>query len=143
MTARQFINSMFYKSMCKTTQLCRNFSPSSDSNDHEPIHVHVVKGGAEARFQVQPEIALIDNKGLKPAAAQPRRNPFCDSEPRARRLNYGGVNDFPPLREGEVESRRPWEDRRGAGLGGSRRRSSGLRRPRARTPAMDGTGALA
>ena len=24
------------------------------SNDHEPIHVHVVKGGAEARFQVQP-----------------------------------------------------------------------------------------
>ena len=22
------------------------------SNDHEPIHVHVVKGGAEARFQV-------------------------------------------------------------------------------------------
>ena len=37
------------------------------SNDHEPIHVHVVKGGAEARFQVQPEIALLDNKGLKPA----------------------------------------------------------------------------
>jgi len=57
--------------------------------------------------------------------------------------SYGGVNDFPPLREGEVESRRPWEDRRGAGLGGSRRRSSGLRRPRARTPAMGGTGALA
>ena len=23
------------------------------SNDHEPIHVHVVKGGAEARFQVE------------------------------------------------------------------------------------------
>ena len=37
------------------------------SNDHEPIHVHVVKGGAEARFQVQPEVALLDNKGLKPA----------------------------------------------------------------------------
>ena len=37
------------------------------SNDHEPIHVHVVKGGAEARFQEQPEIALLDNKGLKPA----------------------------------------------------------------------------
>ena len=28
------------------------------SNDHEPIHVHVVKGGAEARFQVQPEVLL-------------------------------------------------------------------------------------
>jgi hypothetical protein len=25
-----------------------------NNNDHEPIHVHVVKGGAEARFQVQP-----------------------------------------------------------------------------------------
>ena len=37
------------------------------SNDHEPIHVHVIKGNAEARFQVQPEVTLIDSKGLKPA----------------------------------------------------------------------------
>jgi len=37
------------------------------SNDHEPIHVHVIKGSAEARFQVQSEVALLDNKGLKPA----------------------------------------------------------------------------
>jgi hypothetical protein len=37
------------------------------SNDHEPIHVHVLKGGAEARFQVQPEVTLLDNRGLKPA----------------------------------------------------------------------------
>ena len=37
------------------------------SNDHEPIHVHVVKGGAEARFQVQPEVTLMENRGLKPA----------------------------------------------------------------------------
>lgn len=29
------------------------------SNDHNPIHhVHVVKGGAEARFQVQPDVKL-------------------------------------------------------------------------------------
>ena len=35
------------------------------SNDHEPIHVHVVKAGAEARFQVAPEVSLLDNKGLK------------------------------------------------------------------------------
>ena len=35
------------------------------SNDHEPIHVHVVKAGAEARFQVEPEVSLLDNKGLK------------------------------------------------------------------------------
>ena len=37
------------------------------SNDHEPIHVHVIKGDAEARFQVYPEIVLLDNRGLKPA----------------------------------------------------------------------------
>lgn len=37
------------------------------SNDHEPIHVHVIKGDAEARFQVVPEVDLLDNRGLKPA----------------------------------------------------------------------------
>ena len=37
------------------------------SNDHEPIHVHVIKGDAEARFQVLPEVSLMDNRGLKPA----------------------------------------------------------------------------
>ena len=37
------------------------------SNDHEPRHVHVVKAGTEARFQVEPEVMLLDNKGLKPA----------------------------------------------------------------------------
>ena len=37
------------------------------SNDHEPIHVHVIKGDAEARFQVLPNVSLMDNHGLKPA----------------------------------------------------------------------------
>ena len=37
------------------------------SNDHEPIHVHVIKGDAEARFQVLPDVSLLDNRGLKPA----------------------------------------------------------------------------
>ena len=37
------------------------------SNDHEPIHVHVIKGDSEARFQVFPNVSLIDNLGLKPA----------------------------------------------------------------------------
>lgn len=37
------------------------------SNDHEPIHVHVIKGDAEARFQVLPEVSLLDSKGMKPA----------------------------------------------------------------------------
>lgn len=37
------------------------------SNDHAPIHVHVVKAGMEARFLVEPEVVLLDNKGLKPS----------------------------------------------------------------------------
>jgi hypothetical protein len=39
------------------------------SNDHEPIHVHVVKGQGticeNAVFQVLPEIQLLKNNGLK------------------------------------------------------------------------------
>ncbi len=39
------------------------------SNDHEPIHVHVVKGkGAvkeNAKFSILPEIRLIENNGLQ------------------------------------------------------------------------------
>ena len=36
------------------------------SNDHLPIHVHVSSDNAEARYQVYPEIELIENRGLKP-----------------------------------------------------------------------------
>jgi len=35
------------------------------SNDHLPIHVHVSVDNSEARFQVYPEIKLVENKGLK------------------------------------------------------------------------------
>ena len=35
------------------------------SNDHEPIHVHVSSGDAEAKFRINPEIVLIENNGLK------------------------------------------------------------------------------
>lgn len=41
------------------------------SNDHEPIHVHVVKGkGAikeNAKFAILPEIKQIENNGLQPS----------------------------------------------------------------------------
>lgn len=37
------------------------------ANDHEPIHVHVVKGSICAKFKLFPEVELVDNKGLKPA----------------------------------------------------------------------------
>lgn len=36
------------------------------SNDHEPIHVHVVKGNINAKFSIFP-VSLIENNGLKPA----------------------------------------------------------------------------
>lgn len=35
------------------------------SNDHEPIHVHVSSGDAEAKFCLVPEIKLIENNGLQ------------------------------------------------------------------------------
>lgn len=37
------------------------------SNDHEPIHVHVVKGKVKenAKFDVFPEIKLVENNGLQ------------------------------------------------------------------------------
>jgi len=35
------------------------------ANDHEPVHVHVVKDDAEAKFSVLPEIEMIYNYGLK------------------------------------------------------------------------------
>jgi len=34
------------------------------ANDHEPIHVHVTKQGAKAKFTINP-VKLIENKGLK------------------------------------------------------------------------------
>jgi len=39
------------------------------SNDHEPIHIHVVKGKGKIKeyaiYQVIPNITLLENKGLK------------------------------------------------------------------------------
>lgn len=36
------------------------------ANDHEPIHIHVVKGKTKAKFTLFP-VQLIENIGLKPA----------------------------------------------------------------------------
>ena len=36
------------------------------SNDHLLIHIHVSIDKSEARYQVYPEIKLIENRGLKP-----------------------------------------------------------------------------
>jgi len=41
------------------------------SNDHEPVHIHVIKGKGKikeyATYQVVPDITLIENNGLKPS----------------------------------------------------------------------------
>ena len=34
------------------------------ANDHEPIHIHVVKGSICAKFKLFPEVELVDNRGL-------------------------------------------------------------------------------
>ena len=35
------------------------------SNDHEPVHVHVRKGGSEAVFNVNDDIELRESHGFK------------------------------------------------------------------------------
>ncbi len=36
------------------------------SNDHEPIHIHVLKGGCKAKFTLFP-VELVENVGMKPS----------------------------------------------------------------------------
>ena len=36
------------------------------SNEHDPVHIHVRKGGGLAIFVMEPDIELIENKGFKP-----------------------------------------------------------------------------
>lgn len=35
------------------------------SDDHEPVHIHVIKDGHEAKFNVAPEVTLVFNHGFK------------------------------------------------------------------------------
>ncbi|MFV0555355.1 MAG: DUF4160 domain-containing protein [Mangrovibacterium sp.] len=35
------------------------------SGDHAPVHVHVVKGDCDAKIEIEPEIKLVYNNGLK------------------------------------------------------------------------------
>jgi hypothetical protein len=41
------------------------FKFSFFSNDHEPIHIHVSRGGATAKFNLLPEVLLTKNSGFK------------------------------------------------------------------------------
>ena len=35
------------------------------SDDHEPVHVHIVKDGHEAKYNITPEIEQVYNHGFK------------------------------------------------------------------------------
>ena len=35
------------------------------SEDHAPVHVHVVKGDDEAKIAIEPEFEVVNNHGLK------------------------------------------------------------------------------
>jgi len=36
------------------------------TREHEPIHIHVESSDGTARFKIEDEVILIENKGLKP-----------------------------------------------------------------------------
>lgn len=35
------------------------------SDDHSPIHIHVIKDGCEAKFNLEPSLMMVFNHGLK------------------------------------------------------------------------------
>ena len=35
------------------------------SDDHEPVHVHVIKGKCEAKYNVEPQVTQVYNHGFK------------------------------------------------------------------------------
>jgi len=35
------------------------------SEEHKPVHIHVQKGRAKAKFTVVPNVELVENKGFK------------------------------------------------------------------------------
>jgi len=36
------------------------------SKEHLPIHIHVIKDNVSAKWALEPEISLLENKGMKP-----------------------------------------------------------------------------
>lgn len=35
------------------------------SDDHIPVHIHIIKDGHEAKYNIEPEVKLILNHGFK------------------------------------------------------------------------------
>ena len=36
------------------------------SKEHLPIHIHVIKDDVSAKWTLEPEVALVENNGMKP-----------------------------------------------------------------------------
>ena len=49
------------------------------SNDHEPIHIHVLKGGSKAKFTLFP-VQLIENIGMKPSEIKLIESIICENQ---------------------------------------------------------------
>ena len=50
------------------------------SNEHEPIHIHVRKGRCLAKFVIEPDIELVDNKGFKPQELKLAENIIAENK---------------------------------------------------------------
>ncbi len=35
------------------------------SREHEPMHVHIENGDGKAKFEIEPHVRLVENKGMK------------------------------------------------------------------------------
>ena len=55
----------------------RFFFYSNEGDPREPVHVHAMRGGSEAKFRLAPEVILAASAGSTPApaGASPRWSP--------------------------------------------------------------------
>lgn len=49
------------------------------SNEHEPMHVHVLKDGSKAKYHLFP-VRLVENQGLKPSELKLVESVIIESE---------------------------------------------------------------
>ncbi len=49
------------------------------SNDHEPIHIHVLEDGCKAKFTLFP-VELVENIGIKPAEIKLIESIICENQ---------------------------------------------------------------
>ena len=65
---------------------------SNEGDPREPIHIHIAKAGADAKFWLYPEIQLAYNRGFDARCAGRRRSLFD----RRRYIRFCGDHDRNP-----------------------------------------------